>query len=264
MLPTCVKSLLQDPAVDRVIVVNNSPGDGARAAVEAIDGITYLESEANIGFGCAVNRASCLVRKEFVAIVNPDAFQFGNTVTAAIMFLKERPSAGLVGPRLLSPDGSISCSSKRATTLVRMIAERLGGPSRLRLSRPPSDHEVPHETPYVIGSFVVCRRAALDAVGWFDESIFLFGEDHDLCQRLLRGGWQVWYAPLGAVEHLSGHSWHQLSDQGRKAFREARVRELMAERGAVETAIYRALCSAADGMVALRQGVRRLVGFDGS
>jgi GT2 family glycosyltransferase len=134
-----------------------------------------------------------------------------------------------------------------------MIAEHCRYPSFLRLSRSAAEHTIAHETTWVIGSFVVCRRAALDAVGWFDESIFLFGEDEDLSRRLRRNGWEVWYAPVGSVEHQSGHSWRQLRDEGRKLSRQARARALSAERGALQADLYRALCAVSDGVARLRR-----------
>lgn len=264
VLPTCISALQQDSAVDRTIVVNNSPGDRTRCVIEKFDRVTYVESDSNVGFGRAVNRASHLATSNFIAIVNPDAFQSSNTISAAIQFLEERPLAGLVGPRLLKPDGTIARSSKHSMSLIRMIAERLRFPRRLRLTRSPAAHEIAHQTPYVIGSFIVCRRAALDAVKWFDESIFLFGEDQDLCRRLRGEGWQVWYAPIGAVEHLSGHSWRQLDDTGRRAFRDARIRELKAERGSVEANAYRLLCGVSAALATIPAIMRRRVAWPSS
>ena len=91
----------------------------------------------------------------------------------------------------------------------------------------------------------------------FDESIFLFGEDQDLCRRLRRGGWEIWYSPVGEVRHLSGHSWRQLSDRGRRHFREARYRELRRAAGTVDAELYRALVWARDATHKLGGGERR-------
>ena len=40
------------------------------------------------------------------------------------------------------------------------------------------------------------------AVRGFDEELFLYKEDEDLCMRLRRAGWQVIYEPAAVVRHL--------------------------------------------------------------
>jgi N-acetylglucosaminyl-diphospho-decaprenol L-rhamnosyltransferase len=234
----CVLSLDRDPAVDRIFVVNNSRGDGTKSALKDIARATYLEPDENIGFGNAVNLVQGQCRNDYVVLANPDATQSGATVSKATEFLDARPRAAVVGPRMLSPDGTLYRNSQHSISILRMVAERIGWPEKLRVARSHSEHETAHPTDYVIGSFLICRRAALDAVGWFDSSIFLFGEDQDICRRLRSARWEVWYAPLGEVVHESGHSWKQLDDEGREWFRRARPREVKAEIGLLPAAIY--------------------------
>jgi N-acetylglucosaminyl-diphospho-decaprenol L-rhamnosyltransferase len=238
VLRACVASLRCDAAVGRIIVVNNSPGDEASVAVEGIADVLLIESPANVGFGRAINQVRHLAESPWIVLANPDTVQDHDTVSKAIDFLDARPEAALVGPRMFTPDGRLDRNSKHAMNLFRMIAEKFGGPESLQGSRSRADHAREHLTEYVIGSFVVCRRSALDAIGWFDESIFLFGEDQDLCRRLRRAGWEVWYAPIGKVVHASGHSWRQLSDVGQVHFRLSRRRELRADQGALAALVY--------------------------
>jgi GT2 family glycosyltransferase len=237
----CIFALHNDPAVDRVFVVNNSRGDGTAAAVEDIPYVTYVEPAENIGFGRAVNMVRDQLKNDYVVLANPDTTQSCQTVSNAIAFLEQLPRAAVVGPRMLLPDGTLARNSQHSLSVVRMVAERVGWPEKLRVARSHSEHETAHLTEFVIGSFLICRRTALDAVEWFDESIFLFGEDQDLCRRLRLAGWEVWYAPLGEVVHERGHSWRQLDDEGREWFRRARRRELSAESGRVGVAIYSVL-----------------------
>lgn len=237
----CITALKSDPAVDRVVVVNNSRGDGTAEAVGPIPSVLYIEPGRNLGYGAAVNLATDDVRRPYVVLANPDTTQSRQTVSRTIEFLRARPRAAIVGPRMVTPDGSPYGNSQHALSLIRMTAEKIGWPERLRVSRSTAEHQRAHRTEYVTGSFVVCRRSALDEIGWFDESIFLFGEDQDICRRLRSNGWEVWYAPLGEVVHVGGHSWRQLGDEGREWFRLARRRQMMADRGRTATAIYSAL-----------------------
>jgi GT2 family glycosyltransferase len=241
----CVESLLGDPSIARVIVVNNSPGD-ASAAVRALPGVVYRESDSNVGYGRAINSARDAIGSRYVALVNPDATQRPGTVSALASFLEEHRRCALVAPRMVTSDGTLYRNSKHDMSLPRVAFEALGWPESLGVTRTRAEHERPHRTSYVIASFVLCRSSALDEVRWFDESIFLFGEDQDLCRRLRSQGWEIWYAPVGEVRHLSGHSWRQLSDRGRRLFREARYRELRNAAGPVDAELYRALVWARD------------------
>jgi GT2 family glycosyltransferase len=235
---TCVSSLRSDPSIRSIIVVNNSPGDSTQNAISDVDEVVYLEPGSNVGFGRAVNFARRLVREPFVVLANPDTLQRGETITAVLSFFADHPRAGIVAPRMVGRGNERYLNSQHATSLVRMLFQSLGWPSALAMTRSKKDHERAHLSAYVIGSFVVCRVAALEEIDWFDESIFLFGEDYDLCQRMHQAGREVWFATVGEVVHLSGHSWRQLNDEGRALFRSARYRGLR-RRGKTRAEIYR-------------------------
>jgi N-acetylglucosaminyl-diphospho-decaprenol L-rhamnosyltransferase len=238
VIRACVQSLRNDPALNRIIVVNNSPEDGTRQALQGISGVHFFESHENVGFGRAINRVRHMVTASWVVLANPDTTQETDTISSAIEFLRDKPSAGLVGPQMFTSDGRLDRNSKHAMSLHRMIAEKLRLSERMQVSRTRSDHLHAHQSEYVIASFVVCRRSALDSVSWFDERIFLFGEDQDLCRRLRAAGWEVWYAPVGRVIHASGHSWRQLGDVGHAHFRLSRRRELRADAGPISAFLY--------------------------
>ena len=71
------------------------------------------------------------------------------------------------------------------------------GERELRLER--YDHEF--EGDWTIGSFLLVRREAFDAVGGFDERFFLYSEEVDLCLRVRRAGWKVVHSPAVTILH---------------------------------------------------------------
>jgi GT2 family glycosyltransferase len=249
----CLEALRADPAVDRIAVVNNSPGDETERHVHSMDRTVYLESPGNVGFGRAVNSARPHVRQPYVVLANPDAIQEPGTVGALLEFLEGHPRAGAVAPRMTGADGTPFPNSQRDLSLGRLVAESVGLPAALGVARPLEHHERAHRTEYVIGSYLAARARAMDEIGWFDESIFLFGEDLDLCRRMRGAGWEVWFVPVGRVRHLSGHSWKQMPHHARSLFIEARHRELAKARGPVQAEAYRLLVTA-------KEWIRRLGG----
>ena len=152
----------------------------------------------------------------------------------------------MVGPRQISAAGDPDRTSQHDLSLIRMTFQAVGWPESLQVMRPRAHHLSTHPTGFLIGGFVLCRVEALDQVGWYDGSIYLFGEDQDLCRRLGVAGWELWFAPVGRVRHLGEHSARQMSEQGRSLRREARRRELRKAAGPIQAELYGALASARD------------------
>lgn len=243
---SCVEALRSDPAIDRIIVVDNYSLDSTGAKLFGAKGVDYVDTGKNLGFGRAINLARSRINAPYVVLANPDTQQDATTTSLLLEFLRTRPRCAMVGPRLFTPDGGIERNSQHELRLSRMLFQALGTPERAQVMRSHRDHRRAHETECLIGAFVAARVEALDDIGWFDESIFLFGEDQDLCRRLRAAGWEIWFAPVGRVRHLDGHSWRQLSDSGSSLFRTARERELRQTSGSVAVQTYRVLVKARD------------------
>ena len=71
------------------------------------------------------------------------------------------------------------------------------GERELRLER----YDREFEGDWTIGSFMLVRREAFDAVGGFDERFFLYSEEVDLCLRVRRAGWKVVHSPAVTILH---------------------------------------------------------------
>jgi N-acetylglucosaminyl-diphospho-decaprenol L-rhamnosyltransferase len=239
VIGACISALRADRSVDRIIVVNNSTGDDTSRHLEERDDVRVLESPRNLGFGAGVNAARGMLRSPYVVIANPDAHQTDDTVRKMLDFLEEYPKAAVVGPRMIHEDGSLYLSSQHDVALTRFVFSRVGWPASLGMTFSASAHDRPHLSESLVGSFLVCRVSALDSVGWFDSSIFMFGEETDLCRRLRRAGWEVWYVPNGRVVHLGGHSWRQTPGEAGQLLRAARYEQLRRARGALPAALYR-------------------------
>jgi len=230
VIGSCVDSLAADPAVGSIMVVNNSPGDAVSTMIGSHPDATLIDSPGNPGFGAGVNMGAQYVNSDFVVIANPDVIQERDTVSKCIAFLKEKPRAAVVGPLLQYQDGSFYGTSKRDASLLRFLAARVPWLSKFGEVRTERAHGVAHKTDWLTGAFLVARKEALDQVGWFDSSIFLFGEDADLCLRLRVKGWEVWFSPLGLVRHKSGHAWRQADSTAmNRLMLQARYRRLISQ-----------------------------------
>ena len=192
------------PQVDEVVVVANVPG----SAGPVPDGVTVIVNERPLGFGTNVNRGVAATSAELVCSVNPDAIPRAGAIDALRAFVESQPRAGVAGPAMLYPDGTLQPSRRRFPTVLGTIVRRtplrlVFDPYKLQrrhynLDERPTE---PIEADWMLGGFLMLRRAMLDELDGFDEGFFLYGEDIDLCYRARRAGWSCWYVPAAVVEH---------------------------------------------------------------
>lgn len=223
LLDDCLTSVAEAarvaaPRTVQVIVVDNGSADGSADMVRwEHPTVRLLESE-NAGFGAGNNKGAGLADARYLLFLNPDTRVLDDALGALVRFLDAQPQAGAAGGRLQNPDGSFQHSAFRFPNLWmsffdffplnhRLLNSRLNGRyPRAWYSRPfPVDHP--------LGACLAVRREAAQAIGLFDESFFMYCEEIDLCLRLCRAGWEIWYVPDAPVIHYGGQSTGQFRDQ---------------------------------------------------
>lgn len=195
-----------------VIAVDNDSTDGSAALLvelgEREPGLRVVLNESNRGYAAAANQGAAMAPGRDLLLLNPDVgLGSADAVRRLVGFLEATPGAGLVGPRLVYPDGTVQPSARSFPSLLGMAghgsAVRRFPPvqraAERYLSLPPSPG--PHRVDWVIGAAQLIRREAWDAAGGFDERYFLYLEDVDLCLRSARLGWQTWYLPDVSLTH---------------------------------------------------------------
>ena len=200
------------PQVDEVVVIANVPGSGPAEA----HGARVLENARPLSFAANVNLGIAATSGELVLVANPDAVPEPDAVEVLRAFVENRPRCGVAGPQLLNPDGSWQPSRRRFPTVWGTLVRR----SPLRLLLRPHEHQRSHyhlderpaepvEADWMLGGFLLLRRAMLAELGGFDPGFRMYGEEIDLCYRAARGGWERWYVPAAVVRHR----WDALTDE---------------------------------------------------
>jgi N-acetylglucosaminyl-diphospho-decaprenol L-rhamnosyltransferase len=198
---------------ESVVVVENSPT--APTDLEAVYGlpVTTLHRPDNPGYGSAINYGMTQVPQEcsIVVMCNPDIIFEVDTLDILVTALENYPSAGIAGPAIKNPDGSLYPSARAFPGIRVGVGHAILGEiwknnpwTRRYLGRYEGrDNRV---VDWLSGSCMVARRDALGDVGGFDEGYFMFLEDVDLCFRLKRAGWRSLYVPSAEIMHSGGHS----------------------------------------------------------
>ena len=170
--------------------------------------ISWLPTGANLGFGSGANRGFAATANPYVLLLNPDAVVVAGAVAAMCEVLDAEPETGVVGPEVVNMDGTRYPSARAFPNMVDAIGHGALGlvvPGNRWSAR----YRSPDQIDWVSGTAMLLRRTALERIGGFDESYFMYVEDVDLCWRLRAAGWKVRYLPTATVRHRIGGSSEQ-------------------------------------------------------
>jgi GT2 family glycosyltransferase len=169
--------------------------------------LEYSHNKTNIGFGAAHNNAfrkSIKDKKKYHVIINPDIFFDENVVEKLVDFMENNPNVGAVMPKVVYPDGRIQRLAKLIPSPLEYFARRFI-PFNWIKNRINNRYELINYdytyAPFLSGCFLVLRVDVLKKIGGFDENIFLYFEDNDICRKILKEGYRTVVNPFVSVVH---------------------------------------------------------------
>jgi len=194
---------LLGPQVDEFVVIENVPGSVGDLPAD----VRVLRNARPLTFAANVNQGTAVTEGEFVLVSNPDVVPAPDAVNQLVTFMRARPRAGLAGPEMRWPDGRWQPSRRRFPTVGGTIVRRT--PLRLVFGTyAQRDHylldehvDEPAPADWLLGAFLLMRRAMLLELGGWDGGFRHYGEDIDLAYRAAKAGWERWYVPAARVEH---------------------------------------------------------------
>lgn len=210
----CVASWLRArPRPKRLLVVDNGSTDGSVAFLRRrFKGLEILALPSNLGFAAGNNRGFEHLRRtapgvEAVFACNNDTELSGDMLGLLWQGLKERPHWGVAGPRILF-HGTDRIWFEGA--VIRPLTGRSGhlaygapahpAPGPLASPGGPAPFELPANG-FVSGCGLLVRSPVLEALGGFDERLWAYGEDSDLCLRARELGFSCGIVPGACMSH---------------------------------------------------------------
>jgi len=143
-------------------------------------------------------------------LLNPDTLIPRGAVARLTAVLDAEPDVGVVGPKLVLPDGTLDLACRRAFPTPAVSFYRFSGLAKLfprsrrfgRYNMTFLDPDAPADVDAVVGACMLVRGAALADVGLLDERFWMYGEDLDWALRIRQAGWRVVYRPHVVVRHV--------------------------------------------------------------
>lgn len=215
LLARCLQSIRERTAglQVEVIVVDNASGDGSAALVAAdFPEVKLIASSENLGFARGSNLAAASASGDYLLYLNPDTELVTNAVFGLWQCLVHNPSHGAAGCRLLNSDGSIQLTCAGSFPNLRnelsslLFLDRLFPRSRVFSSREMNywNHADSRDVECLSGACMMVPRALAERLKGFDDALFMYGEDLDLCCRIRRTGRTLHYLASEVVYHHEG------------------------------------------------------------
>lgn len=202
-----------------VFVVDNASKDDSLAQAR---GSAQMYREivlpANMGFAHANNVALREARGEILLLLNPDTEPRPGSMRALADFFSAHPRAGIVGGKLLYPDGRLQRSVRAfpspgvlALLLTRLahFFPKLSAYRRYEMADFSYTHAA--SVDQVMGACFAIRRDVMKAIGILDEGYWIWFEEVDYCRRAKQRGWETWFTPAAEIVHHHATSFAQVS-----------------------------------------------------
>src|SRR2546428_2929639 len=169
----CVRSIPKDGYP--LVVVDNGPEVLAEGMIRYPFDFTVLHSRTNVGYAGGMTAGieqALKLQPDFVLLVTNDIRLDEGTVKTLISTAAELPSLGALGPAITLADTG-ELWAPRPSTIIEALGDQKSRVTEL------------------VGAILLLKRQAIERVDRFDEAFFMYGEDTDLCRRLIAAGYFI-------------------------------------------------------------------------
>ena len=219
LLGDCLRSVYEQAGdVDyEVIVVDNASADGSVEMIRRdFERVVLIENARNNGFAAANNQGMAVAKGRYILLLNSDTVVLDNAIANTVHFADMHPRAGVIGCRVLNPDGTLQVTCFMFPSILNILLSstylyklfpksRFFGRERMTWW----DRSDVREVDVVTGCFMLVRREAIEKVDVLDERFFIYAEETDWCYRFRKSGWKSMFTPNGQIIHYGGQSTRQ-------------------------------------------------------
>lgn len=203
-----------------VVVVDNASRDGSADLVATkFPGVTLLRNGVNEGYARGNNQGVRTTTAPLVLLLNSDTEVRPGALLKLCDVLRRFPEYGAAAPKLVNADGSVQRACMRFPTLAAgfwfdsWFERKWGRSAAVRhYFMEDFDHLGDADVDQPPGAALLVRRADWDAIGGFDEKLWLFYNDVEFCRRLHDRGQRIRYVARAEVLHHGGKSTAQYRD----------------------------------------------------
>ena len=216
LLKKCVDSVTEElgnsKITGEIIVADNASTDDSVKVAKGL-GVSVIQNRENLGFGGANNLGAKQAKGRYLLFLNPDTEVKEGALGKMVEFMDENPEAGIASCRLVNPDGSFQPQGGYLPRLSTVAVWALFIDDIPLVGKLLPSYQMRSgswRVGWEGGTAMAVRRQAWEQLGGFDEKIFMYGEDVEICYRANKIGWKVMINPEAEIVHVgkaSGGRW---------------------------------------------------------
>lgn len=194
------KKELSDKKIE-IVLVDNASGDGSVEKIEKTEfgkKIKIIKSKKNLGFGGGNNLGAEKSLGKYVLFLNSDTEIKDKGFLKMTSFLEENERISILGGKLFFPDGTIQKSVGKFYTLKNLFLMLFTGEKIGNLRESPKKIT---RADWVSGACMMVRKDVFIEIGKFDEKMFMYMEDVEICYRNKKAGYLTYFYPSITLLH---------------------------------------------------------------
>lgn len=182
-----------------IIVVDNNSSDDSVGSIK-YDSIKIIQNKENVGFAKGCNVGAKAAGGKYILFLNSDTQVLDKGFVSMVKFLENNPKVGILGGKLYNADGSIQRSCGKFYNLFNLVIMLLGL-ERLGFLR--SSPNKIQKVDWVSGACMMVRADFFEKLAGFDEKLFMYMEDMEICFRARKLGLNTYFYPNLKLKHKS-------------------------------------------------------------
>lgn len=183
-----------------IIVVDNASPDGSGKRLREIyqNKVKFILNPKNSGFGAANNLAAKMAQGDFLWFLNSDTLINKVDLNEIKNIFVKNEKLGVVSLDLLLENQKRQGYAYGDFLSIRNLLKRLSNVGK--------DFGDCISVDWVSGASMIIRKDLFHKLGGFDENFFMYFEDMDLCWRIKKRGYLVWFLKNYSIIHFGGKS----------------------------------------------------------
>jgi len=190
-----------------IIVVDNASSDRSLAILDSIKNIMVIKNKTNAGYAGGNNIGFSFAKGTYVATINNDIVVEPSWLDPIIPLFEINPAIGIIGGRQMNYFDRSKIDALYSFLHHSMIffqeafrdtynPDQFGGNPLQVLS--------------VSGAATIYRKQLIDELGGFDESLYAYHEESDLCMRAFLTNWKCVFVPTAVAYHRRSVSFNRI------------------------------------------------------
>ncbi|HUQ85026.1 MAG TPA: glycosyltransferase family 2 protein [Candidatus Limnocylindrales bacterium] len=186
-----------------IIVENGSEDDSLdfiniKIAKDSIKNIKVINNKKNEGFAKGCNIGAKEAKGKYLLFLNNDTTVMDKGIVRMVEYMDKNIDVSILGGQLTNVNGEKQSSAGKFYTLFNTFLLLLGMQKFGLIDK--SFNKVT-EVDWVKGAMFMMRKDVFDKLSGFDEKIFMYIEDMELCYRAKKAGFRTFFYPDVSVIH---------------------------------------------------------------